>query len=72
MAEVHITSIFSPEDIYGEMVRIENQKKYSIKQLLRRISKYVYHYKQGNVYKIFEFESNQYKDFDDLKRRTTG
>lgn len=71
-SEVHITSIFSPEDIYGGMVSMENQKKDTIKQLLRRISKYVYHYKQGDVYKTYELVGDQYKDFDDLKRRATG
>lgn len=54
------------------MDTMENQKKDTIKQLLRRISKYVYHYKQGDVYKTYELEGDQYKDFDDLKRRATG
>ena len=49
--EVHITSIFSPEDIYAGVVSRENQGKDTIKQLLRRITKYVYHYKVGDEYK---------------------
>lgn len=52
-SEVHITSIFSPEDIYGGMVSRENQVKDTIKQLLRRITAYIYHYKVGDEYKSF-------------------
>lgn len=70
--EVHITSIFSPEDIYGGMVSIDNQSKDTIKQLLRRITKYVYHYKANEEYKCFELLGDQYINFDDLKRRATG
>lgn len=70
--EVHISSIFSPEDIYCGMVSRENQKKDTIKQLLRRISKYVYHYKQGNEYRTFELAGNQYLDYEDLKKRAIG
>ncbi len=70
--EVHITSIYSPEDIYGGMVNRENQKKDSIKQLLRRITKYVYHYKQGEEYRTYELPGDQYKDYEDLKKRATG
>ncbi len=70
--EVQITSIFSPEDIYRGMVNRDNHKKDTIKQLLRRITKYVYHYKQGGEYRTFELAGDQYIDFADLKRRATG
>lgn len=70
--EVHITSIFSPEDIYDGMVSRENQKKDTIKQLLRRISKYVYHYRIGDQYKSFELMGKQYLNLDDLKKQATG
>ena len=70
--EVHITSIFSPEDIYGSMVSMENRGKDTIKQLLRRITSYIYHYKVGDEYKTFELAGNEYIDFSDLKRRATG
>lgn len=66
--EVHITSVYAPEDIYRETVSKERQDKDTIKQLLRRITKYVYHYKQGEQYKIFELDGEQYEGFDDLKR----
>lgn len=70
--EVHITSIFSPEEIYEGMVSKENQQKDTINQLLRRITSFIYHYKDGNKYKTFELEGNQYIDFGDLKRRALG
>lgn len=70
--EVHITSIFSPEDIYGGMVAREMQEKDTIKQLLRRITLYVYHYVEEGIYKTFELAGSQYKGFDDLKRQAGG
>ena len=70
--EVHITSIFSPEDIYGSMVSIENRGKDTIKQLLRRITSYMYHYKVGDEYKTFELAGNEYIDYADLKGRAIG
>ena len=54
------------------MVSRDNQSKDTIKQLLRRITLYVYHYKIGDEYKTFELTGDQYVNFDDLKRRATG
>lgn len=70
--EVHITSIFSPEDIYGGMVSKETQAKDTIKQLLRRITLYVYHYVENGEFKTFELPGDQYKNLDDLRRQATG
>lgn len=70
--EVHITSIFSPEDIYGGMVNKETQAKDTIKQLLRRITLYVFHYKENGEYKTFELPGDQYKNIDDLRWQATG
>ena len=67
--EVHITSIFAPEDIYQGMVSKENRDKDTIKQLLRRITKYIYHYKDGEEYKTYELAGDKYIDFFDLKER---
>lgn len=69
--EVHITSIFSPEDIYGEMVRKESQAKDTIKQLLRRISMYVYHYSDGEEYKTLELSGEKYKGYENLVASVT-
>ena len=65
--EVHITSIFSPEDIYSEMVNRDMQAKDTIKQLLRRITLFVYHYMDGQEYKSFELRGDEYRDYSQLK-----
>ena len=70
--EVHITSIFSPEDIYQGMVSRKTQAKDTIKQLLRRISQYVYHYQENGEFKTFELPGDKYKDYYDLKIKATG
>lgn len=70
--EVHITSIFSPEDIYSGMVGRDTQDKDTIKQLLRRISLYVYHYEKDGEYKTFELSRDQYVNYTDLRMKATG
>lgn len=70
--EVHITSIFCPEDIYNEMVRRESQSKDTIKQLLRRISMYVYHYTDGDGYKVYELSGERYNGYENLIVLATG
>lgn len=70
--EVHITSIFCPEEIYGGMVSREVQAKDTIKQLLRRITEYEYHYAEGQEYKIFELLGSQYQNFLQLKSMAIG
>lgn len=69
---VEITSIYPPEEIYKEMVEYENRERDSIKQLLRRITKYVYHYRENDEYKTFELEGSQYKNYEALKMLVTG
>ncbi len=48
--KVFITSVLSPEEVYENMVSTENQKKDSIKQLMRRLTAVVYHFKTSNGY----------------------
>lgn len=71
-SEVHITSIFCPEDIYNEMVKRESQAKDTIKQLLRRITRYVYHYTDGDTYRVFELSGEKYKGYENLIALATG
>ena len=54
------------------MVSRENQKKDTIKQLLCRITKYVYHYKQGEEHRFFVLAGEWYIDFDQLKEYAIG
>lgn len=64
--EVHITSVLPPELVYKKMVE-ENQDLDTVKQLLRRISEVVYHYKQDGEYKTYSVAGDSYKDYDRLK-----
>lgn len=70
--ELHISSIYAPEQIYESIVSYENRKTDNIEQLLRRISLYVYHYKKNNEYKTFELSGEQYNGYEDLKQKALG
>ena len=70
--ELHISSIYAPEQIYESIVSYENRKTDNIEQLLRRISLYVYHYKENNEYKTFELSGEQYNGYEDLKQKALG
>lgn len=67
--EIHLTSIYAPEDIYDSVVDYENRKTDNIEQLLRRISVYVYHYKENGEYKTYELPGGEYINYDDLKHK---
>lgn len=45
--EVHITTILSPEELYNEML-VEHRESDNIRQLMRRITFVMYHWRQGN------------------------
>ncbi len=66
--EVHITSIFPPEEAYKFMVEKENQNMDKIQQLLRRLSYIVYHYKENGAFKSFTLDAGMYKDYETLKQ----
>ena len=68
--QVHITSILSPESIYQKMVR--DSQLDPVEQLKRRITKIVYHWKQGEEYKTYEMPMAEYRSLDDLRRKATG
>lgn len=66
--ELHITSIYSPEDIYANMVGRDEREKDPIKQLLRRIDVYIYHYQDSNgEYKTYELSGKKYTNYEELK-----
>ena len=65
--EVHITSVFPPEEAYNFMVEESQRNKDKIQQLLRRIHAIVYHYKQNGEYKTFELPMEQYINYEQLK-----
>lgn len=66
--EIDINSIYAPEDIYDSMVSISERDKDPIKQLLRRITKYVYHYKLDDEYRTFELDGKLYTNYSELKK----
>lgn len=68
---VIITSVLPPEDVYKNMVS-ENRDKDTAKQLYRRISKVVYHYKDGEEYKTYEQSITEYKDYASLREKADG
>lgn len=69
--EVHISSIYPPEEAYRFMVDIENQNKDPITQLLRRIDTIVYHYKNNDKYMTYSVSSTNYTDYQQLKDEAT-
>lgn len=69
--EVHITSIYSPDEVYQFMIDNEgrNRERDRIQQLLRRINTIVFHYKENNVYKTYSIPASEYINYEDLKQR---
>ncbi len=65
--EVHISSIFPPDEAYKFMVDEERQSKDPVIQLLRRIDTIVYHYKKGNEYATYSIPSDEYRNYEQLK-----
>lgn len=68
---IEVNSIYPPEDIYDSIVSISERDKDPIKQLLRRITKYVYHYKLDNEYRTFELDGKLYTNYSELKKLVT-
>ena len=67
-----ITCIYPPEDIYNQLVPIENRNTDSFKQLLRRLDKIVYHYIENGEYKTFSIAGSDYIDYETLIHQAKG
>ena len=65
--EVHITSVFPPEEVYLSMVDPSMRDKDKKIQLLRRIHVIIYHYKENGEHKRFELPMEQYENYEQLK-----
>ena len=65
--QVHITSIYPPEEIYKQMVKEESRGNDSMKQLLRRLDVIVYHYIEDGRYMEYSIPASQYTSYEDLK-----
>lgn len=66
---VIITSVYPPEHIYRNMVAEEQRDIDSFTQLMRRISKIVYHYKEEGEYKTYTIDSKDYINYEDLRNK---
>ena len=67
--EVYITSVYPPEGIYANMVNIEDRDIDSYAQLLRRITKIVYHYIEDGEYKTYSITGTEYIGYNDLLKK---
>lgn len=68
--EVHITSIYPPDEVYTFMVEADRRDRDRLSQLLRRIHTIIYHYKDDDgSYKQIQIPASEYKDYEDLKAR---
>lgn len=65
--EVHITSVYSPEDIYKKAVKLEERGNDTFKQLIRRLDVIVFHYIENCEYKEFPMPAKYYINYEDLK-----
>lgn len=70
--KVFITSVYPVEKIYEIMVDEDKRNDDSYEQLIRRISKIVYHYKEDGEYKTYEIDAREYIDYEDLRNRAAG
>jgi hypothetical protein len=71
--ELHVTSIFTPREVYDEMVGVGQRATDSFYQLARRITTYVYHWKTDDgVYHTYEIPAKEFVSYDDIKRRAEG
>lgn len=67
--EVHITSIYTPDEIYGSMVERQNQEVDSLYQLMRRITKIIFHFKDKKGYHTFEISPDEFNTHTDLQKK---
>jgi hypothetical protein len=69
---VIITSVYPPDEIYESLVEEGDRGRDKIEQLLRRLDKIQYRYKDGAEYKSFEIPTSEYTNYEDLKKRAHG
>ena len=69
--EVHITSIYPPDELYKGMVTEENRSRDNIQQFLRRISFIVYHEKYNDEYRSFQMPMRDYQVYPQLKEEAS-
>lgn len=70
--EVHITSVYPPDEVYRFMVDQDKRNRDRLTQLLRRINTIVYHYIENDDYKTLEIPGKDYVDYNILKALAKG
>lgn len=70
--EVHITSVYPPEEVYKNMVDSSVRALDSVAQLKRRIDTIIYHYRDGDDYKEYAMDMRDYVNYDQLKKLATS
>ncbi|HVI41948.1 MAG TPA: hypothetical protein VM577_14955 [Anaerovoracaceae bacterium] len=66
-SEIHIASIYPPEEVYNFMVDSEKRERDHLAQLMRRISKIIYHYIVEKEFKKVEISTVDYKGYNSLR-----
>lgn len=67
--EVHITSVYGPEEIYNRTVDLNSQNVDSFMQLKRRIKEVIYHYVDSGEYKEMHIPGMAYTKRSHIKQR---
>lgn len=71
--QVDITSIYTPDEVYEEMVSISNRAIDSKQQLLRRITDYCYHWKDDDsIYHTYQIPASEYTSYEELINKALG
>ena len=70
--KIYITSVYPPEAVYQNMVSHEYQDVDSYAQLIRRISRVVYHYIEDGEYRTYAVDSKDYRNYEDLRNRAAA
>lgn len=69
---VYITSVYPPEALYRKMVA-DDRDIDTLKQLFRRLSKVVYHYRaKDGSFCVYEEDMSQYTSYENMKLRVHG
>ena len=58
--QVYVTSIYSPEQFYHELVSEDKRNVETFEQLKRRFNSVIYHYIHDDNYLVYEKKMNQY------------
>lgn len=71
--QIDITSIYTPSEIYEGMVDSRHRPTDSREQLLRRITKYVFHWQDDTgAFHTYEQDASAFISYEDIRARALG